>query len=288
MSRERHVPSHLFSPGVSLLPEDFPARLTALKEITGLTWEGMSVCLGVDPRQLKYWRDGGWPNGGAMLALVALATRVPGGLGALLNNEDMMVVFRRRRQTMGERNRAEDCPAELFPKDFGDRLERLIELAGLSLGGVRPDHGRRARPRDGVARGEDPYRRGGVAHHESGAVCARRIRNHASSRPPGRTRAGSNDVVRRQRWVYRIEPSRFPPDFPERLERFMEAAELSSRGLARLLHVDNRMLRRWRKNGTQPDPGHLVALFTLAAEMGLLHILLPAAGDSEGAKPQAA
>ena len=132
MSRERHVPSHLFSPGVSLLPEDFPARLTALKEITSLTWEGMSVCLGVDPRQLKYWRDGGWPNGGAMLALVALATRVPGGLGALLNNEGMMVVFRRRRQTMGERNRAEDCPTELFPKDFGERLERLIELAGLS------------------------------------------------------------------------------------------------------------------------------------------------------------
>ena len=63
-------------------------------------------------------------------------------------------------------------------------------------------------------------------------------------------------MVRRQRWVYRIEPSRFPPDFPERLERFMEAAELSSRGLARLLRVDNRMLRRWRK-GTQPDPGHL-------------------------------
>ena len=91
-------------------------------------------------------------------------------------------------------------------------------------------------------------------------------------------------MVRRQRWVYRIEPSRFPSDFPERLERFMEAAELSSRGLARLLRVDNRMLRRWRKNGTQPDPGHLVALFTLAAEMGLLHILLPAAGDSEGAK----
>ena len=98
----------------------------------------MSVCLGVDPRQLKYWRDGGWPNGGAMLALVALATRVPGGLGALLNNEDLMVVFRRGRQTMGERNRTEACHADLFPKDFGDRLERLIELAGLSAGGVRP------------------------------------------------------------------------------------------------------------------------------------------------------
>ena len=85
-------------------------------------------------------------------------------------------------------------------------------------------------------------------------------------------------MVRRQRWVYCIEPSRFPPDFPERLERFMEAAELSSRGLARLLRVDNRMLRRWRK-GTQPDPGHLVALFTLAAEIGLLHLLLPAVGE---------
>ena len=93
MSRERHVPSRLFVPGVSLLPEDFPRRLTALKEITGLSWEGMSVCLGVDPRQLKYWRDGGCPNGGAMLALVELATRVPGGLGALLN-DDLLVVYR--------------------------------------------------------------------------------------------------------------------------------------------------------------------------------------------------
>ena len=63
----------------------------------------------------------------------------------------------------------------------------------------------------------------------------------------------------------------------------MEAAELSSRGLARLLRVDNRMLRRWRK-GTRPDPGHLIALFTLAADMGLLHILLSAAGDPESAE----
>ena len=45
------------------------------------------------------------------------------------------------------------------------------------------------------------------------------------------------------------------------------------------------MLRRWRK-GTQPDPGHLVALFNLAAEMRLLHILLPAAGEPEAAERQ--
>ena len=95
MGRERHVPSRLFAPGVSLLPEDFPQRITALKEITGLSWEGMSVCLGVDPRQLKYWREGGCPNGGAMLSLVVLATRVPGGLGALLN-DDLTVVHRKK------------------------------------------------------------------------------------------------------------------------------------------------------------------------------------------------
>ena len=82
---------------------------------------------------------------------------------------------------------------------------------------------------------------------------------------------------RRQQWVYHIEPSRFPADFPDRLERFREAAGFSSRGLARRLRVDNRMLRRWRK-GTQPDPGHLVALFNLAATMDLLHILLPEVG----------
>ena len=82
---------------------------------------------------------------------------------------------------------------------------------------------------------------------------------------------------RRQQWVYRIEPSRFPADFPDRLECFREAAGLSSRGLARLLRVDNRMLRRWRK-GTTPDPGHLIALFNVATKMDLLHILLPSVG----------
>ena len=71
-------------------------RLETIKEITGLTWEGMSICLGVDIRQLQYWRKGGTPNGGAMLSLVELATRVPGGLGVLLN-KDLVLVYRRTR-----------------------------------------------------------------------------------------------------------------------------------------------------------------------------------------------
>lgn len=89
--------------------------------------------------------------------------------------------------------------------------------------------------------------------------------------------------MRRQQNVYHVEPSRFPPDFPERLERLREAAGLSWRGLARRLRVNVRCVWRWKK-GTKPDPGHLISLFNLAAELGLLHILLPVVGDAEAVK----
>ena len=91
-------------------------------------------------------------------------------------------------------------------------------------------------------------------------------------------------MSRTQQHVYHVEPSRFPPDFPERLERFREAAGLSWRGLARCLRVSARCVWRW-KAGTKPDPGHLISLFNLAAEMGLLHILLPAVKETEVVEP---
>ena len=88
MSRGRVVvPEPDFPPGVALMPEDFPRRLAALRERTGLPWERMAVCMGVDPRQLWRWRQGASPGGGAMLSLVRFATRVPGGLGELLGEE---------------------------------------------------------------------------------------------------------------------------------------------------------------------------------------------------------
>ncbi|MCY3921457.1 MAG: hypothetical protein OXG27_03580 [Chloroflexi bacterium] len=77
-------------PGVALLPEDFPTRLAALKQLSGLSWEGMATAMGVDSRQLHRWRKGTAPNGEAMLALVRLAMQVPGGLAALLD-EDLRV-----------------------------------------------------------------------------------------------------------------------------------------------------------------------------------------------------
>ena len=87
----------LFPPGVALMPEDFPQKLAAIKELTGLTWEGTSDALGVDPRQLWRWREReGEPNGGAMLSLARLSVRVPGGL-ALLLDEDVTVIYRPRR-----------------------------------------------------------------------------------------------------------------------------------------------------------------------------------------------
>ena len=66
---------------MALLPEDFPEGLTVLKEITGLSWEGLSVCLGVDNRQVLRWRHGAASCGGAMLSLMSLYTEVAGGIG---------------------------------------------------------------------------------------------------------------------------------------------------------------------------------------------------------------
>ena len=84
-------------PGVALMPDDFPDRLKVLKDMTGLSWEGMSVGMGVDPRQVMRWRRGVAPNGGAMLSLVRVAIRVPEGLGELLD-EDVTVIHRPRRE----------------------------------------------------------------------------------------------------------------------------------------------------------------------------------------------
>ena len=72
----------------------------------------------------------------------------------------------------------------------------------------------------------------------------------------------------------------FPEDFPERLESLLRASGLTWRGLARLLKVNTRSMRRWRA-GAKPDSGHLISLFNLAAGMGLLHLLLPSAGCPE-------
>ena len=77
------LPFHLILDD-GLIPEDFAERLDAFKEATGLSWEALAACLGVDPRQLQRRRKGTKPSGDGLCALVLLAARIPGGLYTLL------------------------------------------------------------------------------------------------------------------------------------------------------------------------------------------------------------
>ena len=77
------LPSHLIVDD-GLMPVDFSQRLDAFKEATGLSWDALAGCLGVDPRQLQRWRKGTKPSGDGLCALILLAARVPGGLHTLL------------------------------------------------------------------------------------------------------------------------------------------------------------------------------------------------------------
>ena len=86
MRRNATPPRHLVL-GWPFLPEDFPQRLERLKQRTGLSWEGVAMCLGVDVRQVQRWRRGTEPCGGALFALFRLADRVPGGLELLLGDD---------------------------------------------------------------------------------------------------------------------------------------------------------------------------------------------------------
>ena len=72
-----------------------------------------------------------------------------------------------------------------------------------------------------------------------------------------------------QRRVHRPVEFDFPPDFPERLERFKAASGLSWKSLARLLGVRPYRIWKWREKGVAPSPAHLFLLLTLADAMGM-------------------
>ena len=60
-----------------------------------------------------------------------------------------------------------------------------------------------------------------------------------------------------------LETAFLPEDFPQRLERFKEALDVSWDGLAACLGADPRQLQRWRQ-GTRPCGDSMYALFLLA------------------------
>lgn len=88
------------SPESTELPEDFGERLALLKEASGLSWRGLARFLGIDPKQLRRWRNGTEPCGGAMLSLGRFARGLPGGLDILFD-EDLPM-------TSGEHQHDED------------------------------------------------------------------------------------------------------------------------------------------------------------------------------------
>ena len=64
-------------------PKDFPERLELFRAAAGLSWKELAACVGVRRGRVMGWRRGAVPKGFALLALLRLARRVPGGMEAL-------------------------------------------------------------------------------------------------------------------------------------------------------------------------------------------------------------
>ena len=75
--RTRYSPPPHLLLSVTFLPDDFPTRLGLFKEATGLSWNGLATCMGVDPRQIQRWRRGTKPNGDGLFALFLLLFQQP-------------------------------------------------------------------------------------------------------------------------------------------------------------------------------------------------------------------
>ena len=141
-------------------------------------------------------------------------------------------------------------------------------------GGLHPPLGPARGAGQRVALSHHAHRRRDAGHHGVGLLGTGRRRGVAAGfrRTLALPEVG---MGRRQQWVYYVEPEEFPRGFPH----FRDVAGLTWRGLARSLRVNVRVVWRWKAGAS---PGHLVSLFRLAAGMGLLHHLLPEAGQPEG------
>ena len=80
--RRGHIPSHLYIDRDHVL-KNFAKRLEDFKAETGLSWDNLAGCIGVDARQLQRWRKGTKPSGHGLYALILLASKFPGGVHTL-------------------------------------------------------------------------------------------------------------------------------------------------------------------------------------------------------------
>lgn len=65
-------------------PEDFPAHLGRLEDLSGVSLDEFARALGISEERPRAWRSGAIPDFDEMWALVLWACRVPDGLSVLL------------------------------------------------------------------------------------------------------------------------------------------------------------------------------------------------------------
>ena len=209
------------------------------------------------------WRKGGPPSGAYFWAIQEMAREVPSGYDLIMYG-DTGLEF-------------EDFPAPPWPENSPARLGRLEDLSGVFLEDFArafdlPEEGPGS---SAAARCPPPTRCGlwccGPAKGQTAAPSCWHL-------TPSYGLWESRAMGRQQERVYHVEPEEFPQDFPERLDRFRQAAGLSWRKMSRRLKVNARNVLRWRA-GAKPGSGHLVNLFNLAGRVRLPHILLPWVGE---------
>ena len=65
-------------------PEDFPARLGRLEDLSGVSLEKFSRTFGLPEERAKEWRSGAMPKVEEVWAMALWSCYVPGGLSVLL------------------------------------------------------------------------------------------------------------------------------------------------------------------------------------------------------------
>ena len=168
-------------------------------------------------------------------------------------------------------------PPAPLPGDWWVRLGRLEDRTGVSLEDFTRRWGLPLERANRLRFHDAPHRRRDAGHHGVGLLGAGRRRGAAAGL--GRTLAlpelghGTPPAVCLPHPAGAVSPGLPRPAGP-----LPAAAGFTGRGLARELRVNDRTVRRW-KAGSKVGSGHLVSLFALAARLGLLHHLLPEAGE---------
>ena len=65
-------------------PEDFPARLERLEEMSGMSLEDFARAFGLPEERATEWRSDGMPTTGEVWAMALWASQIPGGSAVLL------------------------------------------------------------------------------------------------------------------------------------------------------------------------------------------------------------